>query len=200
MVREVGPKELRGAHDRDHLVGCREVSRFVVESSRYAEGAGLQPRDDERAHLLDLFVRRSPVVGTNDLGPHAVETNVGARVHGETGARELSELFVDVERTAAVSVEDLRRDALHEHVRCPPETARRRMAVQVDEAGRHIETAYVELERGARTGKVAHARHGAAVNGHVALVGRHPRAVHDRAAAQENVVVLWLGFECGNEG
>ena len=55
------------------------------------------------------------------------------------------QLLRDVERTAAVGVEDLGRHALGEHVDGGRQRVRRRVAVDVDEAGRDEQPARVDL-------------------------------------------------------
>ena len=95
--------------------------------------------------------RRTPI-GVADHGlPDRVEADVAADVDREPGAAERLHLLREVERPAAVGVEDLGGHALRQHVDGGRQRVGRRVTVDVDEAGRDEQPARVDLVgRGAR--------------------------------------------------
>src|SRR5882672_490750 len=95
--------------------------------------------DDERAHLLDVVGSCAAIRRSHHVRPRGVETDVAADIDGESCCARARELLREVRRAAAVGVDDLGGHALREHVLRCGQRCRRRVAVDVDEAGRDVE-------------------------------------------------------------
>ena len=188
MIREVGARGTRHLHHLDHVFGLGEVSRLVVEARRHAPRARLQTGSDEVAHARDFVRGWTPVVEADHLGPHAVEADVGAHVHGQAARHGRRQLLADVERAGAIGIENLGRDALREHVRGRHEPVGGGVAVNVDEAGGHKQPRGIDLGDGAGTGQIADPRDGPAGDADVSLVARRPGAVDDRSMTDDDVI------------
>src|SRR5262249_52103013 len=87
-----------------------------------------------------------------------------------------------------VRIQNLRRDALRQHVLGADEAIGCRVAVDVDEPGRNEETGSVELHGRTLARHAADARDRAGRHGDVGLIARIPGAVDDRAVADDDVV------------
>ena len=142
---EIRPRVAGDVDDLDHFLGIRKVRRLVVETGRHAPRALAQPVRNQRAHARDLVGGRASIGVADDVDPGGVEADVAADVHRETGHGQRAHLLRDVERSAAVGVEDLGGHALREHVDRGRQRIRRRMTMNVDEAGRHEQAARIDV-------------------------------------------------------
>ena len=198
VISEVGARRPRHVDHLDDFLGAGKVARLVVESGRHAPRALLQPIGDERAHLLDLGRRWALVGVAVHRLPRRVEPNVAADVHRQAGSGQRRHLLRDVERAVAIGVEDLSRDALRQHVHRRRQRVRRRVAVDVDEAGGDEQPTRVDVRGRRRGGKVANRGDEAVADTDIAVVARIAAAVDDGAVADDDVEAWRLGLNVAN--
>ena len=119
--------------------------------------------------------------------PRGVEADVAADVDGESRCARARELLREVRRACAVWVDDLGGHALREHVLRCGQRCRRRVAVDVDEAGRDVEAGDVEVERRPLLRQIADARDEAAGDRDVRADARQSGSVEHGAVAQDDI-------------
>jgi hypothetical protein len=187
VIREIRAPVFRRLDNADDLLDLGEVRRLIVETGGDAPGAGLEPTHDDRAHALDLVRRRAPVGGAHYLRPGAVEPDVGADIERQARGAGARELLRQVDTSAAVGVQDFRRDSLREHVLSGRQCIDRRVAMDIDEAWRHEQARRVDFLRRARVAEVAHARDEPVRNPHVRPIAGKAGAINDSAAADDQI-------------
>ena len=89
--------------------------------------------------------------------------------------------------TAAVGIQDLGRHALREHVLGGRQRVRNSVAVDVDEARRDVQAGRVDFGQRGRMRQIADRRDAVAGDRDVGLIGRHARAVEERAMPDDDV-------------
>ncbi len=195
VVGEVGPRGRATSTTWITSSVSREVRRLVIETRRHAPRALAQPVRNQRAHARDLVGRGAPIGVADDVDPRGVEADVAADVHRETGHGERAHLLRDVERSAAVGVEDLGGHALREHVHRGRQRVGRRVTMNVDEAGRHEQAARVDRawpRWPSSRSPIAAMKPFA--NPDIGVVARVAAAVDHRAVANDDVERLRLGM------
>jgi hypothetical protein len=188
VVREIGPPRDRWFDDADDLFHLRVIRRLVVEARGHAPGPVLEARDDQPPHRRDIGVGRAAIRRSDDRGPDAVEADVGADVDRQPGARGIGELLGDVGEAAAIGVDDFGGDPLCEHVLGGRQRIGGRVAVDVDEPGRNVEAARVDVDRRPLVFEIGDADDEAVRDRHVGRVTCDAGAVDDGAVANDYIV------------
>ena len=160
VIREVRAPVFAPARRRGRLP---RPGRSTPACSRVRRRRPRRPRssplDDQRAHALDLLRRRAPIGGAHHLRPDAVEPDVGADVERQAagaGARELLRQSRTLPPPSGFKISVV--TPCVSMFSAVGKRIGRRVAVDVDEAGRHVQAGRVDLLRRARRCQVADAR------------------------------------------
>jgi hypothetical protein len=184
----------RGLGHLDDLGGGGVAAGRVIQAARQAERAGTHPVADEADHPRQLRRRGIAVGHAENLAPHRAVRDHQADVQADAVALVAGALGGEVDRTAAVRIDEHGGDALGQHwlamLQVRGRQARAGVGMDVDEARRHEPARDVEHRRRRRRAEIADRGDAVGGDADVGAPRRGTAAIEHLAAAEQDVEAL----------